>query len=165
MPTQSGKTSPGDDDSDFQNIPDVRRAHDYAKKTRTGLDYTFPPMSDLEDIFNDISNRAVKKGLKTFLAHLGHRKLRVVTMCSGTESPIMALEMIAQSRLLILVQKASVLLLIYYFIGLKSQHNIAFEFEHLFSVEIVPFKQAYIERNFHPPFLFRDVRELCNTHA
>lgn len=31
---------------------------------------------------------------------------------------------------------------------------------HCFSVEIVPRKQAYIERNFHPKYLFRDIREI-----
>jgi site-specific DNA-cytosine methylase len=38
-------------------------------------------------------------------------------------------------------------------------------FKHLFSAEIVPFKQAYIERNFHPPLLFRDVAELKDRVA
>lgn len=32
--------------------------------------------------------------------------------------------------------------------------------DHLFSAEIEPFKQAYIERNFSPPRLFRDVTTL-----
>lgn len=33
--------------------------------------------------------------------------------------------------------------------------------EHQFSAEIVPFKQAYIERNFHPKILFRDILEIA----
>ena len=37
--------------------------------------------------------------------------------------------------------------------------------EHVFSCEIEPFKQAYIERNFHPPLLFRDIRELGQDQA
>jgi hypothetical protein len=40
-----------------------------------------------------------------------------------------------------------------------------FDIEHLFSAEIVPLKQAYIERNFHPPAIFRDVRELVGDEA
>lgn len=40
-----------------------------------------------------------------------------------------------------------------------------FEFDHLFSAEIVPFKQAYIERNFKPPLLFRDVSQLKHNVA
>ena len=32
-------------------------------------------------------------------------------------------------------------------------------------VVLQPFKQAYIERNFSPPLLFRDIRELGNDQA
>lgn len=39
-------------------------------------------------------------------------------------------------------------------------HGEKLEFEHVFSAEIVPFKQAYIERNFDVPIIFRDIREL-----
>ena len=39
------------------------------------------------------------------------------------------------------------------------------QIEHIFSCEIEPFKQAYIERNFHPPLLFRDIRELGRDKA
>lgn len=39
------------------------------------------------------------------------------------------------------------------------------QLEHVFSCEIEPFKQGYIERNFHPPLLFRDIRELGMKQA
>jgi site-specific DNA-cytosine methylase len=39
------------------------------------------------------------------------------------------------------------------------------EIEHIFSCEVEPFKQAYIERNIHPPVLFRDIRELGRNRA
>jgi site-specific DNA-cytosine methylase len=39
------------------------------------------------------------------------------------------------------------------------------QIEHVFSAEIEPWKQSYIERNFHPPLLFRDIRELGNEQA
>jgi len=42
---------------------------------------------------------------------------------------------------------------------LEREGNKGFEFEHLASAEIEPFKQAYIQRNFNPPVIFRDVRE------
>ncbi len=35
----------------------------------------------------------------------------------------------------------------------------------MFSCEIEPWKQAYIERNFQPPILFRDIRELGHKEA
>jgi site-specific DNA-cytosine methylase len=37
--------------------------------------------------------------------------------------------------------------------------------QHVFSCEIEPAKQAYIERNFQPPLLFRDIRELGDNQA
>lgn len=48
---------------------------------------------------------------------------------------------------------------------LKEKFGKTFNFKHLFSAEIVPFKQAYIERNFYPRYLFRDVSELKNRVA
>eukprot|EP00873_Tetraselmis_striata_P026775 jgi/Tetstr1/447039/TSEL_034496.t1 len=73
------------------------------------------------------------------------RPLRVATMCSGTESPLLALEMISKAC--------------------SNNHGVNFEVEHVFSCEIEPFKQGYIERNFAPPILFRDIRELGDEKA
>ena len=65
--------------------------------------------------------------------------------CRGTESPLLALNMIAKA--------------------IKVQHGLTLSFDHVFSCEIEPFKQAYIERNFSPPVLFRDVTELGKKKA
>lgn len=46
-----------------------------------------------------------------------------------------------------------------------EQHGVPLAVEHVFSCEIEPFKQAYIERNFAPPLLFRDIRELDREFA
>ena len=73
------------------------------------------------------------------------RPLRVATMCSGTESPLLALGMISKS--------------------LKEHHDVPLDIDHVFSCEIEPFKQGYIERNFAPPILFRDIRELGDERA
>jgi hypothetical protein len=43
--------------------------------------------------------------------------------------------------------------------ALKAQ-GYPFRFEHMFAAELVAHKQAFIERNFHPPILFRDVTEI-----
>lgn len=66
-------------------------------------------------------------------------------MCSGTESPLLALEETRRA--------------------IKSLWELDLQVEHVFSCEIEPFKQAYIERNFSPPLLFRDVCELGSAHA
>lgn len=50
-------------------------------------------------------------------------------------------------------------------LGLKSIFGMDFKFDHLFSVEIVVFKQAYIETNFHPPLIFRDVTQMQGLEA
>ncbi|KXN85521.1 hypothetical protein AN958_11224 [Leucoagaricus sp. SymC.cos] len=102
-----------------------------------------PPIHDIRAIFADLVSRAPKVA-KTVL-HIQGRKLRVATMCSGTESPLLALEFIQKS--------------------IREQHGLELEIEHVFSCEIEPFKQAYIERNFRPPILFRDICELGETEA
>lgn len=102
-----------------------------------------PPIHEIPDIFSDLVSRIPK--IKDVAELVIGRKLRVATMCSGTESPLLALELIQKS--------------------ISDQHGIDLGIEHVFSCEIEPFKQAYIERNFHPPLLFRDVCELGNDTA
>ncbi|KAJ7091441.1 hypothetical protein B0H15DRAFT_930158 [Mycena belliarum] len=102
-----------------------------------------PPIHEIPDIFADLVSRVPK--IKDVAQRVEGRKLRVATMCSGTESPLLALE---------LMQKA-----------ISEQYGLDLKVDHVFSCEIEPFKQAYIERNFHPPILFRDVCELGRDEA
>lgn len=78
-------------------------------------------MSNLENIFHDILNR-VPGQLKKFMGPQKYRKLRVATMCSGTESPLLALAMFARD--------------------IKASGHGTLEIEHVFSCEIEPYKQA-----------------------
>ena len=100
-------------------------------------------ISEPQAMFDDMISKLPE--IKNLHKHLNGRSLRVATMCSGTESPILALDMIA--------------------LAAKAHFDIDINIEHIFSCEIEPFKQAYIERNFHPPILFRDIRELGNKRA
>ncbi|KAI0738504.1 hypothetical protein C8Q80DRAFT_1113269 [Daedaleopsis nitida] len=102
-----------------------------------------PPIHDIPAIFSDLVSRIPQ--IKDVAEHLKGRKMRVATMCSGTESPLLALNLIQQSIL--------------------EHFDVSLEYEHVFSCEIEPFKQAYIERNFQPPLLFRDVCELGDDEA
>jgi hypothetical protein len=102
-----------------------------------------PPIHNISDIFSDIVRREPR--FKDVAERVRGRKLRVATMCSGTESPLLALDMMCRF--------------------VEEQHGVPLEVEHVFSCEIEPFKQAYIERNFQPPLLFRDVCELGQSHA
>jgi site-specific DNA-cytosine methylase len=94
------------------SFPDVVPEIDFVKNMldkhvyKTGLDGSLPPMDNLEEIFVDISKKAVKNGLQDVIKHLGSRKLRVVTMCSGTESPILALEMVSKCKFAFFVKLA-----------------------------------------------------------
>jgi hypothetical protein len=106
-------------------------------------DSSLPPISRLPDIFLDIVSRLSE--VKTLAEQIKGRKLRVATMCSGTESPLLALNLISRA--------------------MTEKFGITIDVEHVFSCEIVPFKQAYIERNFQPPLLFRDVCELGDDYA
>lgn len=102
-----------------------------------------PPIHDIAAIFSDIVARTPE--IKSVAKHLQGRSLRIATMCSGTESPLLAFEMIRRS--------------------IEVQYGVNLGVEHVFSCEIEPFKQAYIERNFQPPILFRDVCELNRPTA
>jgi hypothetical protein len=82
--------------SNGSEIPEVRRA----QMLHPGryLARNLPPMHKLKDIFHDLAENAIKQGLAAVLNHLAGRPLRVATMCSGTESPLLALEMIQNGK-------------------------------------------------------------------
>ena len=94
-------------------------------------------------------------GLRSLLKKLHQRPLRVATMCSGTESPVLALDMLTNS-----IEDFC-----HDHFGTDESFDATIHIEHIFSCEIEPFKQAYIQRNFQPPLLFRDIRELGNDEA
>ncbi|OAX82532.1 hypothetical protein ACJ72_03117 [Emergomyces africanus] len=142
-------TSEEDDLNTFINSPpEILRGKYFSmpgKKPKPGLNRNLPPISRIEDIFDDISIKAERNGFSNFLEHIGLRNLRVATMCSGTEAPLLALEMVTGS--------------------FKRIFGKTFNVHHLFSAEIDPFKQSYIQRNFFPDIIFRDVNELIDDEA
>lgn len=80
--------------SDFE-IPEVNRSRMPPGPAKY-LDESLPPMDSLEAIFQDLVNKALSLGFADVLRRLGDRPLRVATVCSGTESPLLALKMIMQ---------------------------------------------------------------------
>lgn len=142
----------------------------YVKTPYTDGDH-LPVITIPQEMFDDILKKKLKPGhfgpskeslqLKALLQKIGNRPLRLATMCSGTESPLLALDMLQKSIQDAVKQHPDLL-------GDSSASidvDSIFQLEHVFSCEIEPFKQAYIERNFHPPLLFRDIRELGDDMA
>jgi hypothetical protein len=140
-PAAKGKTKVKDDGDEEGSDPEQ------AEHTKSGAlsswQADLPPIHEIPSMFADIVSRV--DDLADVARFVQGRKLRVATMCSGTESPLLALEQISRA--------------------LQGQHGVKLDIEHVFSCEIEPFKQAYIERNFKPPLLFRDVTELGQSHA
>ncbi|KAE8383418.1 hypothetical protein BDV26DRAFT_287610 [Aspergillus bertholletiae] len=128
-------------------LPEVIRSDPHFGKRRlsTQLALNLPPLHRLSDIYRSITARALELNFEEFLQHIGSKPLRIVTACSGTESPLLALEMVQDN--------------------LRENFNQDFKFRHLFSAEIVPYKQRYIDNNFHPRLLFRDVTQLKDRVA
>ncbi|GAA5877400.1 hypothetical protein JCM1840_006088 [Sporobolomyces johnsonii] len=135
----------GDDDEELLDDDDVDEGNDSDPKKagKEQLDLSLPPLHKIDDIFAHMVSRY--KGELSEVVKILHRPLRIATMCSGTESPILALRLM--------------------FRALEQQTGAKAKVQHIFSAEIEPFKQAYIERNFSPPLLFRDVTELANDQA
>lgn len=103
-----------------------------------------PPINNVYDAFRDLLERILHKeefSIILDIAVAGGLMMNVATMCSGTEAPIFALKLL-QAEFFALT-------------GLELLRT-----RHLFSVEIEPYKQAYIRRNTDAP-VFRDVRDFA----
>ncbi|KAF2711651.1 hypothetical protein K504DRAFT_375054 [Pleomassaria siparia CBS 279.74] len=106
------------------------------------INLDLPPISNIEDLMEVIIDKALGLGFKEAVNDLrkgGVYPLKVATLFSGTESPLIALQLNSQT--------------------LEKKGLPPIEIDHLFSTEIDSGKQAYIERNFHPKILFRDARD------
>lgn len=108
------------------------------KKTKRGIDSGSRPISDVREMFEDMVERLNPSTLKERPV-----KLNVATLCSGTDAPIFALGLIQEAMQ-------------------ATGFGTPFEFEHVFSCEIEPFKQGFIRRNLpEGTLIFRDVVELA----
>jgi hypothetical protein len=60
--------------------------------------WNLPPLNNIEEIFGDMAAKAAQMGINSELEKLRGRAINVATMCSGTESPLIALEMISKGK-------------------------------------------------------------------
>jgi hypothetical protein len=65
---------------------------------RIGYDDKLPPLSTVEQWFGDLTAKAHAQGFRNAIDWLNGRGLKVATMCSGTESPILALNQISYRK-------------------------------------------------------------------
>ena len=120
-----------------------------------GINDMIEPLANIDAFFRDMTEKAVANNIAGLRDRLNNRPLKIATMCSGTEAVLLGLEEVRKSKSspAILYKKDLTVS------DLASNHKIDLFFQHVFSAEIVAFKQAYIERNFGPPILFRDITE------
>jgi hypothetical protein len=97
---------------------------------------------EVSDMFADMLGR-----IHVDLSPIANKtiKLKVATLCSGTDAPIFALKKLQDAFI-------------------TRGMNQTIEFEHLYSCEIEPFKQAFIRRNVDSStIIFRDVVEMAQN--
>lgn len=111
---------------------------------RAGIDRNLPPIANIEHAFQDLLSGKAKDAVDSLAAEGGF-KVRVATMCSGTDSPIFALDFIKRA-----------------FVGLDSGHRSLLDTKHAFSAEVVGWKAAFIRYNMKTT-IFRDVRDLAGA--
>lgn len=145
----SHNSEPGDSEKENHSFQVAFRSIKPARTSKTkpglGIDQSLPPLASIEDIFADMASNALQLGLDAALKDLRGRMINIATMCSGTESPLIALQLLSKA--------------------LEEDGEVPFRINHVFSAEIDPVKQGYIERNFQPNILFRDVREFIPDNA
>ncbi|KAF1979916.1 hypothetical protein BU23DRAFT_637491 [Bimuria novae-zelandiae CBS 107.79] len=97
------------------------------------------------------SNKAKKnvEGLEEVLKKLENKSIRIGTMFSGTESPLIAWKLLLESHKSLLKSH-----------GKSGGRSV--QVDHAFSWETDERKQAFIERNFKPLILFSNTQELLN---
>lgn len=107
---------------------------------KKALDTGLPPIIDVREMMENMVKRVNPVALEGT-----NCTLKVATLCSGTEAPIFALNMILDA------------------LQAKGSGGV-FKVEHKFSCEIEPYKQGFIRRNTPPGTLIcRDVVEMAAT--
>lgn len=96
------------------------------------------PLHEGLEIFEDMLRNL--RSINPTLFTGGFLTINVATVCSGTDSPIFALNLIKEAA--------------------QNLGNGFISFDHKFACEIEPFKQAFIRRNTDQRLIFRNVVEL-----
>ena len=100
----------------------------------------------IRDVFRLIVKNCLPYGLED-LAQQGGRHFSIITLCSGTDAPILSIRSIQEACIALGIERA-------------------ISAEHICSVEIEPLKQAFIRRNIQPTgHIFRDVVDFSENET
>lgn len=145
MPTQSASSPRTTSEAGFaEHEPSKRRrlnGPSHGDGASGGRPVTNPLRAFIEMVKKATSKNSLKFANLKRIADQGGITFKVATLCSGTESPIFALQLIQQA--------------LYSICGLQL-----FRFEHLLAAEWNPFKQAFASRNSDSGAMFNDIRDL-----
>lgn len=122
-----------------------KAAQPHQPTSQNQLRLDLPPITNVYQAFKDMLSKRQSDIIA--IAESGGVQLRVGTMCSGTEAPVLALKLIKEISQIL------------------TNGRMFVEFEHLFSVENEPFKQAYISRNAPGSIVFCDVVDFADPEA
>lgn len=90
-----------EDDKPVQTSAKARKqtntANSSQKRAGKGIDLDLPPLNNISDLFADMSAKASRLGLCKVLENLDGHAINVATMCSGTESPLLALGLLSKA--------------------------------------------------------------------
>lgn len=135
LANRAGEDSAAEEEEEDNGTADAKDGY----CSHNGLDLGAAPLADIYEIFRSIAETGNNCGLLDALKPFAGKKVRIFTMCSGTESPVIAMDLLRMA--------------------LRRDGGGQLNYQHLGSAEIEPQKQAFIERNFRPPVIFRDVTE------
>jgi hypothetical protein len=126
------------------------------------LDFNGKPLFTITQFFEDLSDKLKMKygaDLIRFCKLFREKPLNVVTFCSGTESPILAIGLVQKSKftLTFFLDES-----INSHVVIEAKYGSDYKFvtRHQASAEIHPAKAAYIETNFTCDVIFRDIVEI-----
>ncbi|TAQ87372.1 hypothetical protein B7494_g4306 [Chlorociboria aeruginascens] len=128
-------SGPNDDEEEDKKVTKYRDSWKY----KYGINLNQREFNDISTIVSDMAQKFRNHpGFSDFIEKSNRQPITVATMCSGTESPLLIIELFRKEL---------------------KKSGVDMRMDHVFSAEIEIFKQRYIQRNFHPRFIIRDITE------
>ena len=100
---EDGATEEDDVVSVTEILPSKPKTKPRAQKTASaategkGIDFSLPPIDNVEDAFADMAAKALELSFDNILRELAGHQIKVATMCSGNESPLLAFELFSKA--------------------------------------------------------------------